>query len=168
MQTCGGHSVTIEAYTTLARVCVLWRSGSSMELSALWEQHHDRHRQFDSQYGKIDNDVMLNQHLYLNIAGCFKLERVPRGVNTKRHVLIYCQSRYKWDPQTRSSTHEWDGHNYNAFDSHSCGHASLVSFSTWRAKKEGYVLQTTFSYFVLLYKDCCILTRILLFHIYSE
>ena len=31
----GGHSVTTEAYISLARVCVLWRSGSSLELSAL-------------------------------------------------------------------------------------------------------------------------------------
>ena len=31
----GGHSVTIEAWTSLARVCVVWNSGSSLELSAL-------------------------------------------------------------------------------------------------------------------------------------
>ena len=31
----GGHSMTTEACTSLARVCVVWRSGSSLELSAL-------------------------------------------------------------------------------------------------------------------------------------
>ena len=31
----GGHSMTTEACTSLAQVCVVWRSGSSLELSAL-------------------------------------------------------------------------------------------------------------------------------------
>ena len=33
----GGQSVTTGACTSLARVCVVWRSGSSLELSALFD-----------------------------------------------------------------------------------------------------------------------------------
>ena len=31
-----GHSVTTEACTSLTQVCVVWRSGSALKLSALW------------------------------------------------------------------------------------------------------------------------------------
>ena len=35
----GGHSVTTEACTSPSKVCVVWRSGRSLELSALWWQN---------------------------------------------------------------------------------------------------------------------------------
>ena len=35
----GGNSVTSVACTLLARVCVVWRSGRSMELSVLWSRY---------------------------------------------------------------------------------------------------------------------------------
>ena len=43
-----GYSVTIEACTSLAGVCVVWRSGSSLELAALWQNRPICRRYFQS------------------------------------------------------------------------------------------------------------------------